>query len=246
MPEIAEEDEDQADPFPVTRWSIVARASNLESTEAQAAWTTLCNDYWFPLYAYARRKGSSPEDAEDLTQAFFAMMIRRESLGQAEPGRGRLRAYLLGAFKNFIISEHRKVVAEKRGGHSEPLLLDLAQAEARLAAQASGEDHPDQEYDRRWALQLIDETLKALEKEYVARGRGELFAAFKPYLSCEDARESHADLAEKLGMKKGAVRIAVFRARQRFAQIMRDTIAETVISNAEVDQELAHLFEVFN
>ncbi len=104
-PEIPGEKQKDEDPFPMTRWSIVAQATNPQSPQAQAAWTTLCNDYWFPLYAYARRKGTSPEDAEDVTQSFFAMIIRRESLGQAEQSRGRLRAYLLSSLKNFMISE---------------------------------------------------------------------------------------------------------------------------------------------
>ncbi|MEM7386455.1 MAG: RNA polymerase sigma factor [Verrucomicrobiota bacterium] len=239
----AESREVDPDPFPPTRWTMVARAADPHSPRAREALSSLCQDYWFPLYAYARRKGLSPEDAEDVTQAFFVVLIRRESLGQVEPGKGKLRAFLLGSFKNFMISERRKETAEKRGGGQSLVSLDLEGAEERISLESSL--NPEKEFDRQWALQLIDETSSRLEMEFSKRGKEGHFEAFKPFLSCEQPRESQIELADQLGMKPGAVRIAIFRARKRFSQIMREVIAETVSTPEEVETELEHLFEVF-
>ncbi len=233
-------------PFPHTRWSLVARAIEADETDRREAWSTLCNDYWFPLYAYARRAGNGPEDAEDLTQAFFANFIRRDSLNQATPERGRLRSYLLGAFKNFMITEHRKATAEKRGGVAKTLSLELMAAEDQFMNESTGAATPEQEFDRRWALQLIQDTLDKLETEYARRGKLDHFEAFRPYVSCTETQPTYETLSKRLGLKQGALRIAIYRLRQRFAQLMREAIAETVLTDGDVEAERLHLMTVFS
>ncbi len=236
----------EEEPFPRTRWSIVANAKGPRTEETNAAWSTLIESYWFPLYAFARRKGQSAEDAKDATQSFFVAFMERHSLDQANAERGRLRAFLLAAFKNHMVSAHRKEVAEKRGGAEDPLSLDVEDAEVRLRGVPPEDLTPEREFDRRWALQLMESTLDTLREEFASRGKAAQFDAFKPFLSCETGRDSHKALAKQLDMKEGAIRIAIFRARQRFGQILRSKIADTVTSAEEVEQEIHYLFEVFS
>ncbi len=234
------------DPFPATRWSIVARSTTDSAKDRGEAWSVLFHSYWLPLYTYVRRRGHSEADAEDLTQGFFAMLSRRGPLTDVDASRGKLRAYLLTALKHFLIGEHRKETSLKRGGGAHPLSIDVNEAESRIAATASAAASPDLAFDQQWALALIDETLSQIEDEYTKRGKEDLFEAFRPYISVQSDRSAHRDIAEQLGMKPGAVRIAVYRLRQRFAAIMREKIEETVLSSEDADEELNYLMRVFS
>ena len=234
------------DPFPPTRWSIVARSADESPAMRGKAWNTLFQTYWIPLYAYVRRRGYSEIDAEDLTQGFFSMLAQRGPLSDVDASRGKLRAYLLTALKNHLVAQHRKEHSLKRGGGMIPLSLDVDEAEARLESTTGPSYSPDVEYDRQWALQLIEETLLELEREYTEKGKGELFQAFRPHISVTSDRETQQGIADQLGMKAGAVRIAVYRLRQRFATIMRQKIKETVLTEDEVEEELSYLMRVFS
>ncbi len=237
---------ESTDPFPATRWSLVAQAKHEAPEERGRAWNELFGKYWMPLYAYVRSRGYSETDAEELTQGFFAMVLHRGPLSDISESRGKLRAYLLTAMKHFLIGEHRKQTALKRGGGEGPLSLDIDEAETRWQHAEGTAASPDVEFDRQWALQLLEETLLDLEAEYAAKGNQGLFQELKPHISFTSAAQAHADIAKKLGMKAGAVRIAVYRLRQRFAAIIREKILETVTTQEAADEEVAHLLTVFS
>ena len=241
----ATEVDEASDPFPMTQWSIVSRAQS-DTKESRDAWESLFQTYWFPLYAYVRRHGRSPHDAEDVTQSFFASLASRDSLAAADKEKGRLRCYLLTAVGNFLRSEIRKENALKRGGGDVPISLDLDGAENRLQSEQLDCATPDLEFERRWAMQLLADALKELEAEYQGRGKESQFNAFRPFLSTDAGRETYGELASELGMKEGAVRIAVFRARKRFSQILRNRISDTVTAPSEVEAEINHMLNVFS
>ncbi len=233
------------DAFPRTRWSVVAKASGGEGDEQQRAWAELFETYWFPLYAYARRRGRSPQDAEDVAQRLFARLFEKDALSRADQEKGRLRSFLLGALKKEIINDVRKEVAQKRGGGAVKISLDAERAEERYANEPVEAATPESEFEKRWALQILEATMADLEAEFAARGKAEQFEAFKPHLSGDAQTGAHAEIAAALGMKEGAVRIAVFRARQRFGQLLRERITDTVASEDEVELEINYFLSVF-
>ena len=204
----------------------------------------LCRTYWFPLYAYVRRRGYNPEDAQDLTQEFFARLLEQNWLAQADQQRGRFRSFLLAALSHFLANEWDKARAQKRGGAVQIVPLQLDSAETRYGQEPAEPLTPEECYERRWALALLDEVLNALRKEHVAAGTEEMFDALKPCLVGDRQAQPYAALAANLGMTEGAVKVAVHRLRQRYRRLLREEIANTVATAEEVNEEMHHLFAI--
>lgn len=222
--------------FHTTRWSLVTSAQAEDPAEQQLALRELCELYWYPLYAYLRRSGEAESDALDLVQGFLAKLLERPSIGGAHPAGGRFRGYVIGALKHFVANERRRSKGD--------LAFSLASGEAaeRYSQDASGDVAPDAQFDRSWALLLLEQAVDELEREYAARGRQALFAALRDVLGGEQGARSHAQRAADLGMSEGAVRVATHRMRARLRQLVRQAVAHTVESDAEVDEEINALF----
>lgn len=230
--------------FVTTRWSVVLTAGSSDSAHAGAALERLCQTYWYPLYAYVRRRGHSPEDAQDLTQEFFARLLERRWLERADREKGRFRSFLLTAMNRFLADEWDKARAQKRGGGRIRVPLQFDTAETRYSQEPADPVTPEQNYERRWALTLLDEVLGRLRSEYEQEGQPELFAALHPCLVGSGASQPYAELSVKLGLSQGAVKSAVHRLRGRYRRLLREEIAQTVAEPGEVDGELHHLFAV--
>lgn len=229
--------------FVTTRWSVVVSAREKNSPEAARALEQLCQAYWFPLYAHVRRLGHSPADAEDLTQSFFARLLEKDWLAVADRERGRFRSFLLGSLKHFLANEWDKARAQKRGGHLRSVSLDAPVGEERLQHEPAAKGSPDREFDRRWALTLLDAVLARLEEEFTQAGKAKLFGQLKLSLGSDRAEVNYTRLAGELAMSEGAVRVAVHRLRQRYRELLRDEIAQTVATASEVEDELRLLFQ---
>jgi RNA polymerase sigma-70 factor (ECF subfamily) len=230
--------------FITTHWSVVLAARRSDTTRAQAALARLCQAYWYPLYAYVRRRGYGAHDAQDLTQEFFARLLEQNWLAQADRERGRFRTFLLAALNHFLANEWDKARAKKRGGAVQIVPLQLDTAETRYGQEPADPLTPEQCFERRWALALLDEVLSRLREEHATAGTEGLFDALKPCLVGDRQAQPYAALAAKLGMTEGAVKVAVHRLRQRYRQLLREEIANTVGSRGEVDEEMHHLFSV--
>jgi RNA polymerase sigma-70 factor (ECF subfamily) len=229
--------------FTTTHWSVVLAAGRNDVPQAQAALEKLCQTYWPPLYAYVRRRGYSPADAEDLTQEFFAWLLGRRWLERADQQRGRFRSFLLTSLSNFLANEWDKARAQKRGG-GQIISLQRDEAETRYVWGPADNLTPEQSFDWRWALTLLDQVMNRLGTEFAQDGKGELFAALKPCLLGERAAQPYAALASTLGMTEGSVKVAVYRLRQRYRQLLREEIANTVANPEEVEEEMRYLFTV--
>lgn len=227
--------------FPLTHWSNVLAAGASTSAEADQALAEVCRVYWYPLYAFARRLGRSPVDAQDSTQGFFAHLIESRLVAKADPTRGRFRSFLMGAFKRFLGSERERAYAQKRGGAQMPLSLDAEDAEARFGRELVTELTPEAAFDRSWAVAAIDEALARLENEFIQAGRSALFARLAPYLQGEDSPPGYAAVAEALGTTPGTIKVTVCRMRKRYRELLRAVICETLDDPAEVEEELRHL-----
>lgn len=223
---------------------MVLKAGRHDSTTAPRALEDLCRAYWLPLYAYVRRRGYGIEDAQDLTQAFFARLLEREWLTAADQEKGRFRTFLLTAMERFLANEWDKAHAQKRGGGQIILPIQLDAAETRYGVEPADSRTPEETFQYRWAVTLLDQVLKTLESEHAARGQQLLFSTLKPCLVGERSAQPYADLAPKLGMSETALKVAVHRLRQRYRELLRAEIADTVMSETEVDAEMKHLFSV--
>ena len=230
--------------FVTTHWSVVLQAAQNESTQALDALEQLCRVYWYPLYAYVRRRGYSPPDAQDLTQEFFARLLERNWLARADQAKGRFRTFLLHALERFLANEWDKVRALKRGGGQKPVPLQFETGETRYSAERADLRTPEQVFERRWAMALLGEVMQRLEAEYQQEGKAELFTALQPCLVGDREKLPYSQLAAQLGQSEGAVRVAVHRLRQRYRELLRAEIAHTVVSAGEVDAEMHHLFKV--
>ena len=231
--------------FVTTHWSVVLAAGRASDTNrARDALARLCQTYWHPLYAYVRRLGNSPHDAQDLTQEFFARLLAKNSLSGADESRGRFRSFLLASFKHFLANEWDKARAQKRGGGQIPISIDVASAETSCGAVFEPADPASAEklFERRWALTLLDQVLRRLRNEYVSSGRAELFEQLKPTLTEASRSVRYAEIASRLGTTEGAVKVAVHRLRQQYRELLRAEIAETVSGPDEVEDELRNLF----
>lgn len=227
--------------FATTHWSVVLAARDKTALESEQALETLCRTYWQPLYAYVRRLGRSPEDAEDLTQAFFARLLEKDYLQGVVRERGRFRSFLLMAFKRFLANEWDRVRAIKRGGGASALPLDTRLAERSLASGPSDSTSPDQIYDHQWALSLLDQTMACLREEYEKAGKAGDFACLKAFLTAERGEISYGEVAAKLRTTEGAARVAVHRLRRRFREVYRAQVVHTVRGPEEIDDEIRHL-----
>jgi RNA polymerase sigma-70 factor (ECF subfamily) len=230
--------------FRTTHWSLVLSAGHGDSPAAGAALERLCQDYWYPIYAFVRRQGSGPHDAQDLTQEFFARLLRLNSLRQVGREKGRFRTFLLASLRHFLSDARDKVRAAKRGGGEPALSLDDADAEQRYASELSSPFAPEKMFDHRWALTVLNNALVRLQAESAVEGRDGRFDHLKPFLSTEAAAGTYNALAPKLGMTPHAVGMAVCRLRKRYAELVREEVAETVAGSADVDAELNYLLEV--
>jgi RNA polymerase sigma factor (sigma-70 family) len=228
--------------FATTRWSIVVAAGAAADTEGHAALESLCRAYWYPLYAFERRGGTPAADAQDLVQGFFAELLEKDYLRQADRERGRFRTFLLAAFRHYASKEREKARALKRGGGRKPLPLDFGDGEDRYLREPADLRTPETVYERRWALTLLDGTLDRLRLEHEASGRSDLFEALRGTLSGGDSAP-YADIGTRLGMSEGAVKVAVHRLRKRYRELLRAAIAETVAEPSAVDDEIRHLLE---
>jgi RNA polymerase sigma factor (sigma-70 family) len=232
--------------FVTTHWSVVQTAGRENTTRARAALEKLCQIYWFPLYACVRRRVHSPEDAKDLTQAFFLRMLQQQSFANANPDLGRFRSFLLGALNHFLVTEWKRARTQRRGGGRQALSLDWAAAERRFALEPADHATPDKAFDKQWATALLDEVLRQLENEYRRDQKLELFQALKQSLTGPRESPAYAVLATQLGMNEGAVRVAVHRLRKRYRALLQAEIANTVSSPQEVEEEMAHLFRAIS
>lgn len=226
--------------FITTRWSLVVAAQS-SSPAAREALAELCRLYWYPLYVYIRRFGHNHDEAQDLTQDFFTLLLEREDLAKLDPTRGRFRAFLLAACRHFLSNEHDRAAALKRGGDRLFLSLDLSDADRRYTTEPCHEQTPERLFDRHWALTLLGHVLQRLRKYYQTTGQLPLFEALKVFLTGE-TNDSHARVAAELGMSPGAVKVAVHRLRQRYRDLLCEEIAQTVDDPAMVDDEIRALF----
>ena len=228
--------------FPQTLWSMVLEAAQGPSTKSRDALATLCRAYWFPLYAFLRRQGKSPHDAQDLTQAFLLHLVEKHTLTRAQPDKGKFRSFLLASLQYFIADERDKQNAKKRGGGAVLVPLDNQDAEERYVAEPSHNLDPAKLFERRWATTLIERTLSRLEAEFAEPLRKERFDQLQIFLLGEPKTLSYAQVGQKLGIREGAVKVAVLRLRQRFRELLRLEIASTVATEEEIEEEMRHLF----
>jgi RNA polymerase sigma factor (sigma-70 family) len=228
--------------FASTRWSIVAAAGRKESPEARAALAVLCQAYWYPLYAYARRRLARADDAQDLTQEFFARLLEKDYLQAADPRRGKFRSFLLTAFQRFLAKEHARAGAQKRGGHRRPLSLDFQDGEHRYRHEPADPTTPETLYERRWALTLLAQVFARLRQELTRAGKERLFEALKGTLAGDGTGEPYERIGRDLGLSEPAVKTAAHRLRRRYQELLRAEVAQTVASPEEVEDELRDLF----
>lgn len=226
--------------FHNTLWSRVLAAGRSESASSQQALNELCRLYWYPLYAFLRRSGRDRQRARDLTQGFFEYLFAGDLLARANPQRGRFRSFLLGTLKNFVSHEVGKEQAQRRGGGTEIVSIDEETAEGLYMHEPASGVSPETLYDRRWAVAVLEEAARRLQEEHERAKMGELFEVLQPYLT-GDGDESFKELGARIDRSEGATRVLVFRMRERFRQLIRSVIADTVLDDAQVEEELLHL-----
>jgi DNA-directed RNA polymerase specialized sigma24 family protein len=226
--------------FPPTRWSVVLAARQPHSADSAAALEAICRAYWYPLYAYVRRAGQSPPDAQDLTQEFFCRLIQRHWLEAADREKGKLRTFLIVALKKFMSNKWRRVSAARRGGGQPAMPLDTVFAESRYAADGQSLA-PEETFDQQWALTLLDLTVKRLQDEFAAAGKPGEFVLLKGCLMAERGSIDYAAVAQGLGVTEGAARVAVHRLRKRFRELYREEISQTLAEGADLEAEMRHL-----
>jgi RNA polymerase sigma-70 factor (ECF subfamily) len=233
-------------PFATTRWTLVAAAGGDTSEETSAALATLCETYWYPLYAFARRRGNDAHAAQDLTQGFFATVLEKDYLRDADRERGRFRSFLLAAFSNYASKQRDHAAAQKRGGGKTPLSLDFEHGESRYCLEPADELTPERIFERRWALTLLDRVVTRVRDELAASGKEQVFDALKGTLTGAPVG-SYREIGVSLGMSEGAVKVAAHRLRKRYRACLRAEIADTVADAASnpdaIDDEIRHLIE---
>ena len=226
--------------FNTTHWSVVLAAGDANSTSAHAALEELCRTYWFPLYAYVRRRGSDPHEAQDLTQEFFLRLLDKQSLRLADSTRGKFRSFLLTSLKNFLINEWQKGRAQKRGNGQAIQPLEFDDAERRYLAEPASDLTPDRLFEKRWAVAVVERAQARLREEYVAANKASLFEGLKEQV-WGDRKDAYSALAARLNTTEGALRIAAHRMKERFRALLREEVAHTAASAEEIDDELRYL-----
>ncbi len=232
--------------FATTNWSVVQAAGQGDSAPARRALETLCRGYWYPIYVYVRRKGHGPEDAQDLTQDFFTQLIAKEHLRLADREKGKFRTFLLAMLDHFLAREWSRAHRQKRGGEFTFASLDQETPEERYRLEPADNNTPEKKFLRQWALTVLKQTMSALETECEANGKGTLFREVKNLLSGERDGVAYAEISQRLGMGEGAVRVAVHRLRQRYGELLRSEIAQTVSGPEEVEEEMRYLLSALS
>jgi RNA polymerase sigma-70 factor (ECF subfamily) len=228
--------------FAVTHWSVVLAAGRSDSTHARSALEKLCRTYWQPIYAFVRRQGHSPHDAQDLTQEFFARLLENKSLADVDRAKGRFRSFLLASLKHFLANEWDKARAQKRGGGQVLIPIDAQSAETACGVDPADQTTADKIFERRWALAVLDHALQRLREEHVREGKQDLFEQLKVTLTEASRSVRYAEIAAQLALSEGAVKVAVHRLRQRYRELLRAEIADTVATPGEVEEEIRALF----
>ena len=231
--------------FSATQWSVVLSAGCVDSPQASEALAKLCRRYWTPLYVFVRRQGYAVHDAQDLTQGFFQRLLEKKDLAAVDRAKGRFRSFLLAAMKHFLANEWDRMRAQKRGGGVALISIDSADAERRYQEEPAEQITAEQLFDRRWALTLLDQVLARLGEEMAAAGKAAQFDALKFCLTGEKGA-AYGEIAGRLGMTEGALKVAIHRLRDRYRTLLRDEIAETVGSASDVDEELRQLFSALS
>ena len=234
------------DVFATTHWTIVLAAGQRSTPHSDRALEELCQTYWFPLYAYVRRRGHTREDAEDLTQAFYTRFLTKNYLDGLSAERGRFRAFLLASLKHFLANEWDKSQRQKRGGSVPHLSLAWPTADTQFQIAATTEPSPDKAFDREWAVALLAKVIERLQTECAEEGKAKLFEHLKIFLTAGRGELSPAAAAQKLGLDETAVRVAVHRLRKRYRRLLRDEIAQTLANAVDVDEEIRALFGAFS
>lgn len=227
--------------FQPTQWTLVRRAG-FNSAQSEDALEKLCRTYWYPIYAFIRRNGRAPHDAQDLTQEFFARFLEAKSISRADPGRGKFRTFLLGALKNFLTDAHRKASAWKRGGGFQIISFEETEAEERYRLEPVDNRTPDQFYEQRWLVGLLEAAMARLRDEFCAAGKERQFQVLKVFLSREGDDEAYQAAGAELNTSGKTIAVAVHRIRRRFREVVRSAIADTVSSPEEVEEEYRNLF----
>jgi len=233
--------------FVTTHWSVVLAAGDAKSPQASKALEQLCRTYWYPLYAHVRRRGHDHHSAEDLTQEFFARLLEHNWLASVTSEKGRFRTFLLAALDHFLANEWRRAQTLKRGGGRVIVSLEETRSgEERFSREPAAEAPPERAFDRLWATTVLDQAMTRLQQEYSARGKAAHFEEWKLFLSREATAEDCQASGLRLGMSPGATTVAIHRFRERYADLLRETVAQTVSETTDVDQELRYLFELLN
>ena len=227
--------------FMTTRWSLVLAAGHPSGEHSTEALETLCEAYWYPAYAFIRRQGHDADAARDLTQEFFTRVLEKRYFRDADPARGRFRAFLLTAIRHFLSNERDRERALKRGGRAPKLSLDVENAESAYQLEGRDDLTPEKLFDAQWATVLLDRTLARVQEEYVAAGRNDLFDGLRGFLTGDSEDVPYAEAARALDMSEGAVKVAVHRLRRRFRDALVKEIAETVLDPADIDAEIRYL-----
>ncbi len=229
--------------FVTTQWSVVLRAAQPADSTAQAALESLSRRYWFPLYAFARRRVSTIHEAQDLTQEFFLRLLETNLLAAASPERGRFRNFLLASLKNFLANEWDRATAQKRGGGRKRLSLDWETAESRLSLEPTHSDTPEREFERQWALTLLDVVIQRLQDEFARAGKSQQFELFKETLTGNRGGFDYSSVSAKLQLSEDAARQTAHRLRKRYRELLREEVAQTVETPADVEDEIHRLFD---
>jgi RNA polymerase sigma factor (sigma-70 family) len=234
------------DHFVTTHWSLVLKAQQNNSLQAERALAELCRTYWYPLYSFVRRQGQSPENAEDLTQEFFAQLLQKNYLAAVRQEKGKFRSFLLMALKRFLAKQWEREHAQKRGGRVSLVSFNADQAESRYGSEPANNLTPDLAFERQWVSVLLEQVMARLRQEHESSGRCELFGELKGAIARDKDAASYLELGARLGMSEAAVKMAVQRLRRRYRELLREEIGKTVAEPEEIEEELQHLFLTFN
>jgi len=232
--------------FATTHWSVVLAAADPTSPHAMQALERLCRAYWYPLYAYVRRRGYGPEEAEDLTQEFFLRILQSHGLSTARPEKGRFRSFLLGALKHFLSDARDRAGAKKRGGGRVIISWEQDLAEERFGREPLDEESPDRLFERRWALTILEQAAARLRSEYAAAGQAQAFEILKAHVTADTPGSSYSESAASLGLTETAVKSAIHRLRRRYRELVREEVAHTVADSEQLEEEIRHLMAVFS